>query len=115
MFGKVILALLVSMAFLLPPNALPAPKCCANPESHQVTIADGCCAATPCCIISGDSAQQPTTPAPSAGAFATAPAPAAVLVSLIVLPTNPHWVRLAKAPPRAHSPPPLALLCTYLI
>ena len=114
MLGKVVIALLVSMAFMLPANALPVQKCCANPDSHQVTVADGCCAATPCCIISGDSAQLPTTPAPAVGSFTTAPAPA-TLVSLIVFPANPHWVRLAKAPPVAHSPPPLALLCTYLI
>ncbi len=114
MFGKVVLALLVSMAVLLPPNVLPAPTCCAQAESHQAALADGCCAGTPCCIISGDSARVPTTPASAASACATAPAPT-TLVSLIVFPANPPWVRLAKAPPVAHSPPPLALLCTYLI
>ncbi len=114
MFGRVVIAFLVSMTFLLPANALPEPKCCADPGSHQVTVADGCCATAPCCIIPGEGAQLPTTPPLAVDSIASAPAPA-TLVSLIIFPPNPPWIRLAKAPPVAHSPPPLALFCTYLI
>ncbi|MEO8044847.1 MAG: hypothetical protein ABI674_08060 [Spartobacteria bacterium] len=115
MFGKVILACLFSIAFLLPPNALPGPKCCANPKSHQVTITDGCCAAMPCCIISGDNAAQlPTMPAPTVGSLASALAPVC-LVSLIDFPASAQVARFGPAPPRAHSLPPLALSGIFLI
>ena len=114
MFGKVALVLSVCAAILQPPIALPAPRCCAPPDAQRAVLADGCCAAMACCVISDGTARQPVTSAPAANDVAAAPAPVC-LVSLVDFPTVPRGTHFAKAPPAAHSPPPLALLCTRLI
>ena len=67
-----------------------------------------------CCVISDGTAEKPITPAPTANVLSVVSAPVC-LVSLIDFPASPQLARFAKAPPVAHSPPPLALLCTYLI
>lgn len=96
------------------PLAAAATPCCSAPDSHQVGVSDGCCAEMPCCVISDGSAAKSITPAPVANEVATFLAPVA-FVSLIEFPANPVGIRFAKVPPVAHSPPPRALLCTYLI
>src|SRR6266404_2563359 len=104
MFGKVALVLLASLAFLQPPIAQSSLPCCSNPGSHQAFLANGCCAAMGCCVISDGSATGPITPAPAAQQLSAFPVPC--LVSLIDFPTSPHQTRFATAPPVAHSPPP---------
>jgi hypothetical protein len=114
MFGKLALAILVGVAFLQAPIAHSTLRCCANSESHQAALSDGCCAAMACCVISDGTTEQPITPAPLANELSPLAAPVC-LVSLIDFPASPETVRFAKAQPVAHSPPPLALLCTFLI
>lgn len=113
MFGKIALVLLTSLAFLQPPIAQSTLPCCSHPGSHQAFLADGCCAAMGCCAISDGSASRPITLAPAAQQLSAFPAPC--LVSLIDFPISPHQIRFATASPVAHSPTPLALLCTRLI
>ena len=114
MFGKIGLALLVGLMLLQAPFAASAARCCSNADPHQASIADGCCAAMGCCVISSDPADNQLTPAPVVNELSTLSAPVG-LVSLIDFPTSPNQARFAKAPLVAHSPPPLALLCTRLI
>jgi hypothetical protein len=64
MFGKVALVLSVCAAILQLPAALPAPPCCATPDAQHAVLADGCCAAMACCVISDATARQPITPTP---------------------------------------------------
>ena len=114
MFSKMVLVLAIGASMLQAPLAAPVARCCSPSDSHQASFADGCCEAMACCIISGASSDKAVTPPAPCNELASFPAPVC-LVSLIEFPTNPQGVRLAKAPPVAHSPPPLALLCTYLI
>ncbi len=114
MFGKVALVLSVCAAILQPPLALPVPPCCAAPDAQRAVLADGCCAAMTCCVISDTTARQPINPAPLTNNIAAFPA-LVTLVSPIAFPANSRELRGAQAPPVAHSPPPLALLCARLI
>jgi hypothetical protein len=114
MFGRLALVLSVGAALLQAPNAAPTARCCSHPDSQQTSYSDGCCAAMACCVISDGTAEKPMTPAPAANELSAFPAPVC-LVSLIDFPASPQVARFANAPPVAHSPPPLALLCTRLI
>ena len=114
MFGKLTLVLAIGAAVLQAPISAPAAPCCSHLESRQASLSDECCAVVACGVISGDTAEQPITPAPASSELSAFPAPVC-LVSLIEFPTRPKGARFAKAQPVAHAPPPLALLCTYLI
>lgn len=114
MFGKLALTFLVGFILLQTPFGAAAARCCSNTDSQHSSIDDGCCAAMGCCVISNNPAGNQLIPAPVANELSTAPAPVN-LVSLIDLPIRPNESRLSQAPPAGHSPPPLALLCTFLI
>jgi hypothetical protein len=92
----------------------PSARCCSHLDSHQASVSDVCCAATPCCVISDGTAEKPLTPASVANELSAVSAPVC-LVSLIDFPAGPQVARFAKAQPVAHAPPPLALSCIFLI
>jgi hypothetical protein len=112
MLGKLALVCSIGVALLQAPMAAPTARCCSHPDSQQASYSDGCCAAMACCVISDGTAEKPITPV--ANELSAFPAPVC-LVSLIDFPASPSVARFAKAQPVAHSPPPLALLCTRLI
>ncbi len=114
MFGKLILVLALCAALLPTPAAVAAPHCCGPAVERQAVVSDGCCAAMVCCVISAGSSHQPASSAPVSAESAALPAPVC-LVSLISFPASPDAARWPSALPVAHSPPPLALLCTRLI
>ena len=104
----------IAAALLQAPIAVHAARCCSAHDSHQPSYSDDCCAAMACCVISNDTAEKPITPVPVANELSAVSAPGC-LVSLIDFPAGPQLARFAKAQPVAYSPPPLALLCTFLI
>jgi hypothetical protein len=112
--GRFTLVLSIGAAILSAPVAPAAARRCAHPDSLPTSYSDGCCAATPCCVISSESAPQPLTPTPASSDLSVSAAPVC-FVSLIDPPASPAQARFAKALPVAHSPPPLALLCSFLI
>lgn len=114
MLGRFALVLSISVAVLSAPVAPAATRCCAQPGSLPASYSDGCCAAMACCVISSKSVPLPVTPAPASSELSASPAPAC-FVSLIDFPICPNETRFAAALPVAHSPPPLALLCSFLI
>ena len=68
-----------------------------------------------CCAISdATAARQPLTLTPVTNNIVALPA-IVTLVSPITFPASARELRFAHASPVAHSPPPLALLCTRLI
>jgi hypothetical protein len=115
MFGKLALAFLVSVMLLQTPLfAAATVRCCANNEPHPHSFEDGCCAAMGCCALSSSSTEDQLNRASVANELPTVSA-VLNLVSLIDLPIRPNETRFCQARPVAHSPPPLALLCTRLI
>lgn len=114
MLSKLALVLAVGAALSQALVAAPVAQCCWRPDSHHASFSDGCCVAMACCVISDGTAEKPITLAPGANELSAISAPVC-LVSPIDFPASPQVARFAKAHPVAHSPPPLALLCTYLI
>jgi len=117
MVGMVVrLALVLSIcaAFVQAPIGAPAAQCCLPDLTQKMALVDGCCAGTACCVISGDPAEQPLTASPATNDVSAFSAPICV-VSLIDFQAGQQETHFAKAQPVAHSPPPLALLCTFLI
>ncbi|MEO7166464.1 MAG: hypothetical protein ABI787_11300 [Spartobacteria bacterium] len=113
MFGKLLLVLALGLALVQAPVNAATLRCCAEP-AHQASLIDGCCAAMSCCVISGDTAQHPSTPTAVASAPATVPAPSQ-FVSPIVFPTAPRVALQSRPFLVAHSPPPLAVTGIFLI
>ncbi len=114
MFGKFLLTLAIGLALVQAPVNAANLRCCAEPAAHQASLIDGCCAAMSCCVISGDTAQHPSTPTVVASAPATVPAPSQ-FVSPIVFSTTPHVALQSRPFLVAHSPPPLAVTGIFLI
>jgi hypothetical protein len=114
MLSRFALVCSIAAALLQAPIAAPTARCCSDPDSHQASYSDGCCAAMACCVISDGTAEKAITAAPAANELSAFPAPV-YLVSLIDFSANSNEVCFTKAQPVAHSPPPLALLCTFLI
>ena len=108
----------IGAALLQASVAAPTVPCCSHPDSHadshQASLSDGGCGAMTCCVISDRTAEKPITPAPSANELSSFPPPVC-LVSPIDFHTSPQVTRVARAHPVAHSPPPLALSCIFLI
>jgi hypothetical protein len=114
MFSKLAVVFAVSAVLFQAHVAAFTARCCSQPDSHQASVSDVCCAATACCVISDGTAEKPMTPASVANELSAASAPVC-LVSLIDFPAGPQVAHFAKAQPVAHAPPPLALSCIFLI
>jgi hypothetical protein len=114
MFGKFALVLSIGATIIQAPINTPAAQCCSPDSPQKEALADGCCAAMNCCVISDGAAAQPITAALASNDINTFPAPICG-DSLIDLQPGQQGTHFAIAQPVAHSPPPLALLCTRLI
>ena len=115
MFRRFAIVLLVGIAILQAPLTQATAHCCLHLElQQQASFSDGCCAPLSCCVISNDNTVAPIAPAPLPQELSALPA-STCLVSLIDFPAGPQVTRFAGVRPVAHSPPPLAVSCIFLI
>lgn len=109
-------SLTVGLALVVATVRLPAATCIVTNTSDEKECRPGCCANRTCCETSPKHTGRPAQPLAKSGldqqTVSAIPAIAAVAL-LMPAPTEPHVFSSAER--RAHSPPPLALICIRLI
>ena len=116
MRSKISLAVMVAIALIIAPMKLPAAACTMSSVASEKACESGCCANKACCATSQKKTPPPVQPLAQSVSDQQNIATLASTVSVTVFDQAATQLFVfSSADFRAHSPPPLALICIRLI